>query len=124
MKWNIKEIQEAAKKCELSDEKLISLLAALPKQNKNRKFSFDQYKKMSIRFNKMTFADRVKTIQENSDLFTLAADGNWWGVKIKDKEIEELFDENDLQFEIEREWSSREMYGLIFLLEMELTSDI
>ena len=32
MKWNIKEIQESAKKCELSDEKLISLLAALPKK--------------------------------------------------------------------------------------------
>ena len=121
MKWNIKEIQEAAKKCDISDDKLISLLAELPKQNQNRKFSFDQYKKMSIRFNKMTFADRVKTIQENSDLFTLASDGNVWGVKIKDKEIEELFDENDLQFEIEREWGSREMYGLIFLLEMELT---
>ena len=32
MNWNIKEIQEAAKKINLSDDKLLDLLAALPKQ--------------------------------------------------------------------------------------------
>jgi hypothetical protein len=81
-----------------------------------RKFSLEQYIEMSKRFNKMSFYDKIKTIKDNSDILTLASDYNWWGVKVKDKEIQEQLFDNNTQFEIENEWGSSEMYDLIHLL--------
>ena len=84
------------------------------------KYSLQQYIEMSERFNKMSFYEKIKTVKNNSDILTLASDGNWWGIKIKDKEIWVEF-EDDYDFQIEREWGSSEMYDLISLLGIENT---
>lgn len=60
-----------------------------------RKFSLEQYTEMSDRFNKMSFYDKIKTIRDNSDILTLASDYNWWGVKVKDKEIQEQLSDTE-----------------------------
>ncbi len=85
------------------------------------KYTIEQYRQMSEKFNKMSFYDKIKTIRDNKDILTLASDGNWWGVKVKDEEIqEELFD-NEEQFDIENEWRSSEMYDLVSLLGIDNT---
>ena len=71
---------------------------------------------MSERFNKMSFREKIVTIQKNSDILTLASDYNWWGVKVKDKEIQEQLEDEGCQFDIEKEWGSSEMNELIDLL--------
>ena len=78
-----------------------------------RNFTLEEYKQMAERFNKMSFRNKIVTIQNNSDILTLASDGNWWGVKAKDKEIQEQLED---EFEIEKEWDSSEMYTLVDLL--------
>ena len=92
------------------------LSARLHKHVVMRSFSLEQYKKMSEHFNKMSFREKIVTIQKNSDILTLASDYNWWGVKVKDKEIQEQLEDEGYQFDIEKEWDSREMNELIDLL--------
>ena len=81
-----------------------------------RSFSLEQYRQMAERFNKMSFRDKILTIQKNSDILTLASDGNWWGVKVKDNEIQEQLYDNEWQFNIVNEWGSSEMFDLVDLL--------
>ena len=81
-----------------------------------RSFSLEQYKQMAERFNKMSFREKIVTIQKNSDILTLASDGNWWVVKVKDVEIEEKLYDNEWQFNITNEWGSSEMFELVDLL--------
>ena len=76
---------------------------------------------MAKRFNQMSFREKIKTIRNNSDILTLASDGNWWGVKVKDKSIQEQLFENDNQFEITNEWGSREMCDLVSILGINNT---
>ena len=76
---------------------------------------------MARRFNQMSFREKIKTIRNNSDILTLASDGNWWGVKVKDKAIQEQLFENDNQFEITNEWGSREMFDLVSILGIDNT---
>lgn len=71
---------------------------------------------MARRFNQMSFREKIKTIRNNSDILTLASDGNWWGVKVKDKFIQEQLFENENQFDITNEWGSREMCDLVSIL--------
>ena len=78
-----------------------------------RNFTLEEYKQMAERFNKMSFRNKIITIQNNSDILTLASDHNWWGVKAKDKEIQEQLED---EFEIEKEWDSSEMHTLVDLL--------
>ena len=92
------------------------LSARLHKHVVMRSFSLYQYKKMSERFNKMSFREKIVTIQKNSDILTLASDYNWWGVKVKDKEIQEQLEDEGCQFDIEKEWDSSEMNELVDLL--------
>lgn len=75
---------------------------------------------MSEIFNRMSFYDKINVVKNNSDIITLASDGNYWGIKIKNKEIWEQFKEN-YDFQIEREWGSSEMHDLINLLEIDNT---
>lgn len=84
-----------------------------------RTFTLEQYKTMAERFNKMTFRDKIITIRDNSDILTLASDYNWWGVKVKDKEIQEELEESEDIFNIENEWHSKEMHELIDLLGID-----
>ena len=70
---------------------------------------------------KISKLPKIKTIKENTDILTLAADGNWWGVKAKDKEIEEQLSELEENFIIENEWQSNEMHDLIFILGIDIT---
>lgn len=86
-----------------------------------RNFSLEQYVEMSERFNKMSFYDKIKTIRDNSDILTLASDGNWWGVKVKDVEIQEQLFDSESEFQIEREWDSSEMCDLVSLLGIDNT---
>ena len=81
-----------------------------------RSFSLEQYRQMAERFNKMSFRDKILAIQKNSDILTLASDGNWWGVKVKDTEIQEQLYDNEWQFNIVNEWGSNEMFELVDLL--------
>ena len=71
---------------------------------------------MAERFNKMSFREKIVTIQKNSDILTLASDGNWWCVKVKDNEIQEKLYDSEWQFNIENEWGSSEMVDLVDLL--------
>jgi hypothetical protein len=85
------------------------------------KYTIEQYRQMAKKFNQMSFYDKIKTIRDNKEILTLASDGNWWGVKVKDEEIqEELFD-NEEQFNIENEWQSREIMDLVSLLGIDNT---
>lgn len=86
-----------------------------------RKFTLDQYVRMAKKFNKMSFCDKIKTIRENSDILTLASDGNWWGVKVKDPEIQEELYSNENTFDIANEWGSSEMNDLVYLLGIDNT---
>ena len=61
----------------------------IAKPNVVRSFSLEQYQKMAESFNKMSFRDKILTLQKNNDILTLASDYNWWGVKVKDKNIQE-----------------------------------
>jgi hypothetical protein len=63
-----------------------------------RSFSLEQYRQMAERFNKMSFREKILTIQKNNDILTLASDGNWWGVKVKDIEMQEQLYYNEWQF--------------------------
>lgn len=86
-----------------------------------RQFTIEQYKEMAKRFNHMSFLDKIKTIKKNCDILTLASDYNWWGVKVKDNEIEEKLFETDSGFYIENEWGSSEMHDLISILGIDNT---
>ena len=86
-----------------------------------RKFSLEQYRQMAERFNLMSFRDKIITLQKNTDILTLAADYNWWGVKVKDAEIEEQLREKGWQFGIENEWDCHNMFDLIDLLRFDIT---
>lgn len=86
-----------------------------------KEFTLKEYIQMAGRFNKMSFYDKIKTIKDNSDILTLASDGNWWDVKTKNKEIQEQLEELNKEFAIENEWGSSEMYDLINLLGMDNT---
>ena len=92
------------------------LSARLHKCSVMRSFSLEQYRQMAERFNKMSFREKIITIQKNSDILTLASDGNWWGVKVKDSEIQEQLYDNEWQFNIVNEWGSDEMFELVDLL--------
>ena len=81
-----------------------------------RSFSLEQYKQMAERFNKKKKKKKIVTIQQNSDILTLASDHNWWGVKVKDKDIQEQLDDEDCQFTITQEWDSNEINELVDLL--------
>ena len=102
----------------------MSNLAQTPQLNiadVRRSFSLEQYRQMAERFNKMSFREKILTIQKNSDIITLASDGNWWGVKVKDNEIQEQLYDNEWQFNIENEWGSNEMFDLVDLLGIDNT---
>ncbi len=71
---------------------------------------------MAERFNRMSFREKIVTIQQNSDILTLASDHNWWGVRVKDKDIQEQLNDNDCQFKINQEWDSNEINELVDLL--------
>ena len=86
-----------------------------------RQFTLQQYQAMSKKFNQMNFADKIKTIKDNTDILTLASDGNWWGVKVKDTDIQETLYDNEEHFNIENEWGSREMCDLVSLLGIDNT---
>jgi hypothetical protein len=87
-----------------------------------RSFSLEQYKKLSERFNKKSFEDKIITLRDNSDILTLASDYNWWGVRVINKEMQEQLEEEGCEFEIEKEWDSNEINVLISLLGIKNTN--
>ena len=94
-----------------------TLLNKMEKQNM-RSFTFEQYKKMAERFNKKSFREKIVVIQQNSDILTLASDYNFWGVKVKDKDIQERLNYENCKFTIRQEWGSTEIFELIDLLNI------
>lgn len=76
---------------------------------------------MAKRFNAMSFSAKIMTIKRNRDILTLASDHNWWGVKVKDKAIQEQLEDTESEFQIEKEWDSKEMHILVFLLGIDIT---
>lgn len=79
------------------------------------------YKIFIKKFNSMSFVDKIKAVIERKTILTLASDGNWWGVKFKDDEIQSKLEEIEWELEIEREWGSSEMCDLIALLGIDNT---
>ena len=67
----------------------------------------------------MSFKNKIITIKNNSDILSLASDYNWWGVKVKDKKIQEQLEEEDYLFRIENEWNHNQMFDLIDLLGID-----
>jgi len=86
-----------------------------------RIFTLEQYQRMAIKFNKMNFRDKIKTIIDNKDILTLASDHNWWGVKVKDEKIQDQLFDTETGFNIENEWQASEMMDLIYLLDIDNT---
>ena len=86
-----------------------------------RNFTIKQYIEMSKRFNRLSFSKNIITIRKNIDILHLAADGNWWGVKVRDTSIEEHLVENGQEFIIANEWGSGEMIDLVLLLGIDIT---
>lgn len=86
-----------------------------------RNFTLDQYKIMAERFNKMSFYDKIKTLINNTDILILASDGNWWGVKAVDTEIQQQLEEEQCDFRITNEWGSDEIHTLVYLLGLTTT---
>ena len=76
---------------------------------------------MAERFNKMKFNEKIRVIMENPDILQLACDGNWWGVKVKDKEMQEQLECDEIHFDIASEWDYREMLDLITILNIDVT---
>jgi hypothetical protein len=76
---------------------------------------------MSEKFNRMTFIDKIKTIRDNIDILQLAADHNWWGVKVRDTTIQQQLEDDDCMFRIENEWDSDEMHDLVSLIGIDVT---
>lgn len=83
-------------------------------------YSLKQWELMIDKFNKMPFIEQIKTVKENSDLFKLGNDGNWWNVRFKNEEIHEHFDDIDKPLCIENEWGSSETRDLIRLLGIKI----
>ena len=83
------------------------------------KYTIEQYRQLSKRFNEMSFRDKIKAIRENPDILTLASDGNWWGVKMKDEDIQVRLVELEEEFEIKQEWGAEEMDELVNLLGID-----
>jgi hypothetical protein len=81
-----------------------------------RSFCLDNYRTMAERFNKMSFRDKILTIQKNNDIIQLASDHNWWRVKVIDEEIDNEIRGTKDEFHIPQEWDSNEMFDLIDLL--------
>lgn len=69
----------------------------------------------------MSFYDKIKTIRDNTDILTLACDGNWWGVKVKDNYVQQCLVDSQEEFNIENEWQSSEMMDLVSLLGIDNT---
>jgi hypothetical protein len=86
-----------------------------------RSFSLEQYKQMAYKFNKMSFRDKIITLQKNSDILTLGSDYNWWVVKVKNKDIQEELYESEANFKIQNEWDYNEMCDLVNLLGLDNT---
>lgn len=86
-----------------------------------KKLTLEDYITLSERFNSMSFVTKIKTLIDNKDILTLASDHNWWVVKTKDTEIQELLEEIDSVFTIENEWDSEEIHNLVYLLGLEVT---
>jgi len=85
------------------------------------KYTLQQYKGMAERFNKMSFKDKIKGLKQNTNILTLAADGNWWGVKALDEDIQEQLENDNCEFAIKFEWGSSEMYDLIDIIGIDVT---
>lgn len=83
-------------------------------------YTLQQYIEMAERFNKLSFSNKIKTVRDNEDILTLASDGNWWGVKVKDREIQEQLHDQEVGFVVTNEWGSSEMHNLINLLGIDV----
>jgi hypothetical protein len=71
---------------------------------------------MAEKFNKMPFTKKLETLRDNNDILTLGSDGNWWKVKTKDPYINDQLEDEEISFEIKKEWTSNEMDALVHLL--------
>lgn len=76
-------------------------------------FSHEQYVEMSKRFNKLNFAEKVKIIKENSNLFYLESKADWITLRLVDETAQERGD--DLLFN----WSnSKEDVDIVVLFQL------
>lgn len=76
-------------------------------------FTTEQYSEMSKRFNKLNFAEKVKIIKENSNLFYLESKADWITLRLVDEEAQERGD--DLLFN----WSNnKEDIDVVVLFQL------
>ena len=76
-------------------------------------FTTEQYSEMSKRFNKLNFAEKVKIIKKNSNLFYLESKADWITLRLVDEEAQERGD--DLLFN----WSNnKEDIDVVVLFQL------
>lgn len=56
-------------------------------------FNHSQYAELSRRFNSKTFAEKVKIIKENSNIFYLESKSDWITLRLVDEEAQERGDD-------------------------------
>lgn len=82
-----------------------------------REFTLEEYRTMSKKFKELTFYYQIKGLQKHQDLFKICADNNWWGVKVKDEEIQKQLEELGETFEFENmQWGYKEMETLLAMI--------
>jgi hypothetical protein len=87
-----------------------------------RHFTLEEYRTMSVKFNSLDFFYQIKALIKHKDILQIGADGNWWAVKVRDKEVQEQLEDLDETFSFKnQEWGSREMYTLVSLLGLDIT---
>ena len=82
-----------------------------------KEYTIEQYKRMSDKFNKLSFSEKIKAIKE-SKLLTLESDHNWFGVSVIDLNMKKILEDEGIVFNIENEWDSSEIHDLIFMLNI------
>lgn len=81
-------------------------------KNLNMKYTINQYKELSERFNKQSLLQKILTIKQNPEIFELYTDGYNWRLRLEES-AQEL--ELDLLFQFE-EFSSFKLMKDVFSL--------
>lgn len=84
-----------------------------------RQFTLEEYKVMSERFNRLDFYYQMRGLIKHKDILKICSDHNWWGVKVRDEEIQEQLEELGEEFSFgNKQWGVNEIVILLSLLDL------